>query len=62
LQEANVEVKNVAEWSEELDEFFKGQKEASLLEEEKRKFDADCCVLVSVVEPVPALFCSRPES
>jgi hypothetical protein len=37
LQEANVEVKNVAEWSEELDEFFKGQKEASLLEEEKKE-------------------------
>jgi hypothetical protein len=35
LQEANVEVKNVADWTEELDEFFKRQKEASSREEEK---------------------------
>jgi hypothetical protein len=28
LQEANIEVKNVAEWIEELDEFFKRQREA----------------------------------
>ena len=34
MQEANIEVKNVAEWIGELDEFFKRQREASLLDEE----------------------------